>query len=280
KLPYEWLRLGNQDMKTSKGIVFTPKKYIKLADPEIYRMLILRTNPMKHISLRIEEISQYNDYYEKMENIFYGIEKPESKEEYEFYNYLYPLTTINDVPLLKPNRISLKLLIFLSQMQNILSLNKLYEKGISSLKTLNDESAITFEEFKALLKRTENWINEINSYINSLKDQKAIKNITNKIEIFSIPKTIDNKIINSLSVEQLNGLKKFKEYLADNDDLDADSIQNKIFTIAKKELEIPPRKLFEAFYLILLGSKSGPRLGPFIQMLDKTWLIKRLNQIR
>ncbi len=280
KLPYEWLRLGNQDMKTSKGIVFTPKKYIKLADPEIYRMLILRTNPMKHISLRIEEISQYNDYYEKMENIFYGIEKPESNEEYEFYKYLYPLTTVNDVPLLKPNRISLKLLIFLSQMQNILSLNKLYEKGISSLKTLNDESVITFEEFKALLKRTENWINEINSYINSLKDQKAIKNITNKIEIFSIPKTIDNKIIISLSDEQLNGLKKFKDYLADNDDLDADSIQNKIFTIAKKELEIPPRKLFEAFYLILLGSKSGPRLGPFIQMLEKTWLIKRLNQIR
>ncbi|MHA1507720.1 MAG: lysine--tRNA ligase, partial [Promethearchaeota archaeon] len=106
KLPYEWLRLGNQDMKTSKGIVFTPKKYIKLADQESYRMLILRTNPMKHISLRIEEISQYNKKKKKMENIFYGIEKPESKEEYEFYNYLYPLTTINDVPLLKPNRIS------------------------------------------------------------------------------------------------------------------------------------------------------------------------------
>ena len=278
KLPYEWLRFGNQDMKTSKGIVFTPNKYIELADPELYRMLILRTNPMKHISLRMEEIPQYYDYYERMENIFYGIEKPESKEESDFLIYLYPLIKIKDVPIHKPRRIPLKLLTFLSQMQNIMSLNKLYEKAISSITTFNDESVISFEEFKPLLKRTENWINEIKHYKDSLKDEKARRNISNKIEIFSIPKTIESKIINSLSDDQINGLKKFRDFLADNDYLDADSIQNKIFTIAKKELEIPPRKMFEALYLVILGSKSGPRLGPFTLMLDRLWLMGRLNQ--
>ena len=279
KLPYEWLRLGNQDMKTSKGIVFTPNKYIDLADPEIYRMLILRTNPMKHISLRMEEIPQYYDYYEKMENSFYGIEKPESKEESDFLNYLYPLIKVSDVPIHKPIRIPLKLLIFLSQMQNIMSLDKLYEKAISYMKTLNNGIVISIEEFRALLKRTENWIKEINLYIASLKDSKAIRNIRNKIDFFTIPKTIDDKIIKSLSDDQINGLKKFRDYLVDNDSLDADSIQNKIFTIAKEELEIPPKKMFEAFYLVLLGKKSGPRLGPFILMLDKQWLIDRLNQL-
>ena len=279
KLPYEWLRLGDQDMGTSKGIVFTPKKYLELADPEIYRMLILRTNPMKHISLRMEEITQYYDYYEKMEKVFYKIEKTESKEEFKFINYLYPLTKIGDIPTLKPSRIPLKLLIFLSQMQNILTPNKLYEKAISSMKILNSESVISFEEFKALLIRTENWINEIKSYITSLEDQKAVRNILNKIEIFTIPKTIDIKLKNDLSDEQINGIKKFRAYLDDNDYLDADSIQNRIFTIAKKELEISPRKMFEAIYLLLLGSKSGPRLGSFILMLDKSWLMERLNQL-
>ena len=279
KLPYEWLRLGNQDMGTSKGIVFTPKKYLEVADPEIYRMLILRTNPMKHISLRMEEIPQYHDYYEKMENIFYEIEKIESKEEFDYFNYLYPLTKIKDIPTHKPSRIPLKLLIFLSQMQNILTANKLYEKAISSMRTSNDESVISFETFLALLKRTENWINEVNSYINSLEDQKAIRNIKNKIEIFTIPETVDRKLISHLSDDQINGLKKFRDFIADNDHLDADSIQNKIFTIAKKELEIPPRKMFEALYLLLLSSKSGPRLGTFILMLDKPWLMNRLNQL-
>jgi len=82
-----------------------------------------------------------------------------------------------------------------------------------------------------------------------------------------------------LSDKQLKGLTLFKNFLLENYSLDADSIQNKIFTIAKEELEIPPRKMFEAFYRLLLGKKSGPRLGPFILMLDKEWLLKRLNQL-
>ena len=50
-------------------------------------------------------------------------------------------------------------------------------------------------------------------------------------------------------------------------------------SIAKNELDIAPRKMFEAIYLVILGNKSGPRLGPFISMLDKDWLLNRLNQI-
>jgi len=279
KLPYEWLRLGDQDMGTSKGIVFTPEKYLELADPEIYRMLILRTNPMKHISFRIEEIPQYHDYYEKMEKIFYGVEEPQSKEEYDFYKYLYPLTKVNYTPEIKPIRIPLKLLTFLSQMQNILSLDKLYDKVISSLRINKTENTISPEDFKVLLKRTENWINEVKNELNRITDHKIIRSLLNKIDIFTIPETVAMDLINNLSDKQLKGLIMFKNFLLEDTNIDADSIQNKIFTIAKEELEIPPRKMFEAFYLLLLGNKSGPRLGPFILMLDKEWLLKRLNQL-
>ncbi|NVM43599.1 MAG: lysine--tRNA ligase [Candidatus Lokiarchaeota archaeon] len=279
KLPYEWLRLGEQDMGTSKGIVFTPKKYLELADPEIYRMLILRTNPMKHISLRIEEISQYHDYYEKMENIFYGVEEPESKEEYDFYKYLYPLTKINKIPEFKPLRIPLKLLTFLSQMQNILSIEKLYEKANSSLRVKDHEKPISIKEFKGLLERTEKWIDEVKYEISRITDQKIKRNILNKIDIFTITDTISMDLIQTLSDKQLEGFILFKNFLLENDNLDADSIQNTIFTIAKEELDIPPRKMFEALYLMLLDNKSGPRLGPFILMLDKDWLLNRLDQL-
>lgn len=279
KLPYEWLRLGVQDMKTSKGIVFTPQKYLELADPELYRMLILRTNPMKHISLRIEEIPQYYDYYEKMENIFYSLEQSESKEEFNFYKYLYPLTKVNDLFDTKPIRIPLKLLIFLSQIQNILSLEKLYERGISSLRDKKSQNSISIDEFKFLLKRTENWVNEVKKLIDSIKDDKVKRNILSKIDIFTIPETLDNDLIKNLSEDQLGGLMLFRSYYVQNNDLDADSIQNKIFTIAKEEQDIPARKMFEAFYLVLLGKKFGPRLGPFLLMLDKTWFLKRLSQI-
>jgi len=41
-------------------------------------------------------------------------------------------------------------------MQNILSLEKLYEKGISSLRDKKSQNAISIEEFEFYLKRTEN----------------------------------------------------------------------------------------------------------------------------
>ncbi|MFX0024879.1 MAG: lysine--tRNA ligase [Candidatus Hermodarchaeota archaeon] len=276
-LPYEWLRLGEQDMKTSKGIVFTPKRYLKLADPEIYRMLILRTNPMKHISLRIEEIPQYHDYYDNMEDIYYKDKEAESKQELEFFLYLYPLTKINGVPETKPIKIPFKFLIFLAQIQNLLSIEKLYEKAIQVIDC--KEQDLTFEEFKFILKRTDNWLMEVKKIIENIKDVKRKNYILNKIDIFTIPEKLDKSVIDKLDKAQIKGISLFSEFIMHNITLEPDIIQNKVFTIAKEELEIPPKKLFEALYIIILGKKSGPRLGPFITMLDEGWLLKRLSQV-
>jgi len=277
KLPYEWLRLGEQDMKTSKGIVFTPKKYLDLADPEIYRMLILRTNPMKHISLRIEEIPQYHDYYDNMEDIYYKNKEPESKQELEFFIYLYPLTKINEVPETKPIKIPFKFLTFLAQIQNLLSIEKLYEKAIQVIEC--EEQDLSFAEFNFILKRTENWLIEVKKIIETIKDVKKKNYILSKIEIFTIPEKIDKNVIDKLDKRQLKGISLFIEFIIQDTPLEPNIIQNKIFTIAKEELKIPPKRLFEALYIIILGKNSGPRLGPFIAMLDKGWLLTRLNQV-
>ncbi|MFX0058723.1 MAG: lysine--tRNA ligase [Candidatus Heimdallarchaeota archaeon] len=276
KLPYEWLRLGDQDMKTSKGIVFTPKDYLKIADPEIYRMLILRTNPMKHISLRLEEIPQYYDYYDRIENVYFGGDV-ESNEEADFYKYLYPLIQINETPKVKPIRIPYRLLIFLSQIQNILSVDKLYEKAKSIVKNDHFEKIITKEKFQNLLRRTFNWVKEVENIIEKELNEKIRRAILNKITIFSIPESINKKILEKVSDSQLKGILKLRKYLLENDNALEEDIQNKIFTIAKEEIKIPPKKMFEAIYQVILGKKFGPRLGPFLVLLDREWLLDRLN---
>jgi lysyl-tRNA synthetase class 1 len=68
-----------------------------------------------------------------------------------------------------------------------------------------------------------------------------------------------------------------RNYLNNEEFYTIDLIQNKIFTIANEDLGIQPRKLFEAIYKVILGKKSGPRLGSFLSLLDKTWLLERLN---
>lgn len=277
KVPYEWLRLGERDMKTSKGIVFTPQKYLNIADPEIFRMLILRTNPMKHISFRIEEIPQYHDYFERMENIYYNLEEAESNEEEEYFKFLYPLTKINDISKNKPERLPFNLLVFLSQIQNILSTDKLYKKAKEVMDENNFGKVISKQEFTDLLDRTRYWIEEIKKIIEQEDDPKVRRNILQKISIFTIPEKINKDLISELNDLQKEGIRILRNYLDQNKDLDSDGIQNKIFTIAKEELEIAPKKLFQAIYKIILGKKFGPRLGPFLKLLDKEWLIARFN---
>ena len=277
KVAYEWLRLGDRDMKTSKGIVFTPKKYLEIADPKLYRMLILRTNPMKHISLRIEEIPQYYDYFEKMENIYYDLEMADSDEERDLLRYMYPLTRLDTISDKKPNNIPLNHLIFLSQLQNILQLEKLYEKAKSIMQIQGLENKISLEDFNVLLQRTKRWVDEIKTIIEAENDSKIKKNIMQKISLFNIPDKRDTNILDKLDQQQKDGIKMLREFLYENENVSADLIQNKIFTIAKEELNLAPRKLFEAIYQVILGKKFGPRLGSFLTLIDIKWLLERLN---
>lgn len=275
-VPYEWLRLGDRDMKTSKGIVFTPKKYLEIADPEIFRALILKTNPLKHISFRTEEIPQYYDIYERMEEDFFSEDSSEESDKVES-RYLFPLTQIHEIPNEKSIRIPFKLLIFLTQVQNILSIEKLYEKAKEASKTEKFEETISIEQFKKLINQTTHWLNSVKELIETEKNEKVKNEILRKINIFAIPETIDNKMLNSLTDTQKQGITLLRNYLNNEEFYTIDLIQNKIFTIANEDLGIQPRKLFEAIYKVILGKKSGPRLGSFLSLLDKTWLLERLN---
>ncbi|MFO8019336.1 MAG: lysine--tRNA ligase [Promethearchaeia archaeon] len=277
KVPYEWVRLGERDMKTSKGITFTPQNYLELADPELFRMLILRTNPMKHISFRIEEIPQYYDSLEKMEDIYYDLQEDKDKGEKELIEFLYPKIKIGNVPEDKPERLSIKLLVFFAQIQNILSFEKIYSKAKEIMEKKDFKTIISKEDLKSILERSENWVNYIKKMIAQEEDPHFKRKITKKIPLFEIPKKIDQKIVQQLSEHQKRGINMLREFLSDNEELDKEKIQNKIFTIAKEDLKIKPGKMFQAIYKMILGKKYGPRLGPFLEQLDKEWVIKRLS---
>ena len=109
------------------------------------------------------------------------------------------------------------------------------------------------------------------------ENPKIEREITRKLELFTIPEEVDEKVLSTMDNNQIKGISLLKEYIEKNEMLEADSIQNKMFSIAKDELDFPPRKFFEAIYQLILGNKSGPRLGPFLSLLDKNWLLTRLD---
>jgi len=168
-------------------------------------------------------------------------------------------------------------LIFLSQIQNILPIERLYQKAEEVIDDNRFQEIYSIKDFSHLLNRTLNWVEYVKKIIEQEEDIKVKKSILNKISLFYIPDKIDVSILKKLNTSQIKALELLRNYLINQGKFSADEIQNKIFQIAKVELKIKPKVVFEAIYLIILGKKYGPRLGPFLSILDKDWLLDRLE---
>ena len=70
------------------------------------------------------------------------------------------------------------------------------------------------------------------------------------------------------AVQQLAGVLR----TADN----ADELQSAVFEIARNN-GIKPKKFFRTLYSILLGTQSGPRLGPYLLDMGRENAIKTLK---
>jgi len=61
------------------------------------------------------------------------------------------------------------------------------------------------------------------------------------------------------------------------DETDEEKIQGAVFTTARKHA-VPPKKLFQTLYTILLGTQEGPRLGPYIVAMGRKNVIEALER--
>jgi lysyl-tRNA synthetase class 1 len=276
KVAYEWLRLGDRDMKTSKGIVFTPEKFLTIADPEIIRMLIYQTNPNKHLSLRIEEMEQYCNEFQRIERIFFDLEDASDEEKREI-KFIYPLICSKQVPREIPIQIPFKLLSVLAQLKPILLQEGIYQKAQNYLKNEGIKTKLDADIFSKKIEIAQSWISLIKVTLANERDPGIKKKLQGKIILFSILTTLTSEIREKLSDIQKTALKSFLKEIKDIEELNNENVRDIMIKIREK-LQISASKIFQAFYLVLMGKKKGPRLGPIMEMLDKQWIENRLQE--
>ncbi|MHA1727797.1 MAG: lysine--tRNA ligase [Promethearchaeota archaeon] len=277
-LGYEWLRLGDKDMSTSKGVVFMPKTYLSMVEPELFRMLILNTTPSRHISFRIEEISQLYDEYEKIERIYFGLEEAEDEKLKDEIKYYYPLTIVKNLTEECPVQIPFRFLIIMAQLQNLFSIEIIIEKAQKIQKIRGIFAKITVEYMQKRLNQTQNWLNHLKYLIKCEKDGKKNKILRRKADFFNVPKSVTKEIVGQLNEKQKLGLKKLGEWLISIDELTEENLKEEMIKI-KENINIKAQLLFQSIYLILIGAKKGPRLGPFMVLMDLEFLRKRFLPI-
>ncbi|MEM1985587.1 MAG: lysine--tRNA ligase [Nitrososphaeria archaeon] len=221
-----FLDKGGKKISKSAGNVFTPQTWLRYGTPQSL-LLLLYKRIVGTRTLSIEDIPNYMDEVDQIEEIYFSKKEPSSMWEiklrglYEYINLLKPPE--------KPSKhIPYSLLV---QLGAIAPEGKEVEYVVNKLK-----------QYGMIKEADEKVIQRIKLAINWAKEMHEVKR--EKIQLNEKEKQMIKELISTLT----------------NDPKES---QQAIFQTAKK-YEVEPKDFFKTLYKILLGTESGPRLGPYI----------------
>jgi lysyl-tRNA synthetase class 1 len=263
KVPFEWVRIGGRDMSTSEGIVFSPKVWLSIAPPELYRYIVLRPPLERAIDLQPERIPDMVDEFDRFERAYYGLEET-TEERGEYVQLLYPLCLAGDVPEEYIPKLPFKFAIITSQMEDILGFTTILERCEQVLKKQYGLGTVPPEAKEIIpirLHRARTWAYEYGTE-------------RDKVEV---SKSVPNAIIDTLTENDREFLQKFSEVLK-GEPLDDEDLQSKIFETARS-VGLKDKRAFVVLYRVLISRKSGPRLGGFLNLLGNEWVLNRIMSV-
>lgn len=263
KVPFEWIRIGGRDMSTSDGIVFTPKAWLDVAPPELFRFIVLRIDPSRAYNIQPDRIPDLIDEYERLERVYYGIEEG-NEERKKFAELVYPLCVTGPVSETYLPKLSFRFSVTTSQMVDLLGESVTMERCEEMLKKQHGLKRIPQEAMDLVPKRLErarNWALEFGSE-------------RDRIEV---PDKVPEEIISTFTDKDKKFLAEFNEVLKSGA-LDDEELQSAVFEKAR-EVDIKVKRAFVVLYRITISRMSGPRLGPFLNLLGNQWVSERIESV-
>jgi len=271
---YEHIQVDGAKMSSSVGNVLTLSDMLSIISPEVVRYFYFRTKPNKHKDLKtrmkkgvkysLEELRSYlmeallkfADEYERVERIYFGIEKATAQEDEVDIRRTYELSQVKHVP------------------------KKFFQVPYSHLVTV---AQITEDWKKArdIIGRNVELAAEDQETVEKLKHKfdRALyyaKNLAPADTRFTLLPAITPELKAQLSDGHKKVLKEFLVSVA-KAQWKADGLHTAVYEAREKSGQ-EPKMAFQALYLVLLGKTTGPRLGYFMASLEKDWVIKRINE--
>ena len=262
-LAYEWVGYRSKgkdlgDMGSSDFIGFSPRKWVEVAEPEVLRFLYLLSPPMRRVVLSLEEVPSYYDNFDKAERIFYGLEEGEEEVAQS-----YKLSFVRPLPSKPPFQVRYINAMILSQVlpSRGEDLGEVIQR-LKETKQLNrDLEPWELERIKTRISLAKKWL-ELYApeyYHISIVQEPPLQELS---------RVVDESIARMLG-ELAKSLESMESW-------DEESIKNAMMSLKKdKEVE---KKFFAALYLTFFGRPSGPRIAPYLAMLNKDFVVERLKK--
>lgn len=260
-LPYEWVEWRTPegrvwDMGSSDFLGFTPRDWLEVAHPHVYRFLVLKTPPMKKLTVGLHEIPQYYSMYFKAERVYYGLERAASAEEETLLARSYELSYPREPPPREPpEQVPYLHLAILSQ---IVPSDKWSSEVVVRLKASKHlpETPTPYGVQRILetMPRAHKWVMKYGP-----QDLKFKLNTFEEASLFA----------EKVPVELLEAFKNIKENLESISEWSEEAIKKALISVTAKLPDDVVKKLYEHFYLVVVGKPSGPRVAPLLSLLGR-----------
>jgi lysyl-tRNA synthetase, class I len=243
---YEHITVGGGGkMSASVGNVVFPRQWLEVAPAEALRLLFLkRINKAR--DFKWQDTPQLMDELDKIERVYYGIEKSGDEKEEKHLKRLYEMVLCGKPPEEYVERMPYGIAAMVSQiaMGDKKRLESIMRRLGYSLNDRNTE----------LLKLAGKWVDEHG-------------------EKLEIQKTLP-KIAEALTAQQKEALGKIADLL--DRDWERQAFAKAVFAIIK-DMNMKPPEVFTAVYRLLINADKGPKSGAFLLSLDKDFVQKRLR---
>ena len=267
--PYEWVtfRRGREeaDMTSSGFIGVTPREWLEVAHPHIYRFLVLKTPPMKKITIDMASIPRYYDQYLRAERVYYGVEKVANEDEAVLLARSYELSyPRGSPPKYMPEQVPYAHLAILSQ---VVPRHLWNTDGIKRLKRSghlpDNPSEFGVKRILETIEKAWNWVQKYApSYM--------------RVRLLPEP---SNEIVESLPPLHREILAEMGRKLEELDKWDEDSIKNAMIQATLNLSNKERREVYHSFYRLFLGTHSGPRAAPLLALLGRERALRYFEKI-
>lgn len=245
-LVYEFFLVDGQKMSSRLGNAYTLHDLSKIMEPEVIRYIYTK-RPIAHRDITIKSLPKFVDEFDRFERSVF--EDEAQTEILRTYRFLFEKT-----PTERPYRVPYSTAAYIVQFYPPEeAFNRMVRSGMIPSDLDDENSAGVLKR----LRLANNWV-------------KIFAGEEYKIVLRQPPVKVDNQRI-----------KRAFEYVAtiySEKEMDGDSLQNLLYETARV-FEVPAQKFFEKGYEITIGKRTGPRLGPFLATLDKSYVVKLFSNL-
>ena len=251
-VPYEFFLVGGQKMSSSKGRGSSAKAISDLVSAKILRLALIGKEIMQAFNFdpQGDTIPVLYDLYDKLA---VGYRETKDDDYARLFEFIHPGRK------LPPENV------FLPRFSQIAFLTQMKHLNIEVEAARLKGAPLTDADMLELAERAE-------------YAQYWIQQCAPEKFVFTLQQTLP-EAAKELSHAQKQALKVVYNFIENADGMPSgEDIQQKLHGI-KEEMNIAPAELFSALYLAFLGKTYGPKVGWFLSVLDKNFVLKRLEEV-